>query len=78
MKKIQICGPGCANCEKAIKIAGQVVAESGIEATVEKVTDFQEMAMLGVLSTPGVVVDGQVKCTGRVPDKSELLKWLAG
>jgi small redox-active disulfide protein 2 len=74
--EIKICGPGCANCEKAARTVAEAVAEVGIEATVVKVTDFAEMAGMGVLSTPAVVVDGRVQCVGRVPSKKEVLEWL--
>lgn len=74
--KIEICGPGCANCEKAAEIIRQAVAESGMEADVVKVTDFAEMAKMGVLSTPAVVIDGQVKCVGKVPSKNDVLEWI--
>ncbi len=74
--KIQICGPGCASCEKAEQVVKEAVAEAGVAAEVEKVTDFAEMARLGVLSTPAVIIDGAVKCVGRVPTKKEVLQWL--
>ncbi|MBU0728345.1 MAG: TM0996/MTH895 family glutaredoxin-like protein [Proteobacteria bacterium] len=76
--KIQICGPGCANCTKAEKIVSEAVAEVGADAQIEKVTDFQEMARLGVLSTPAVVIDGKIKCVGRVPSKDQVKSWLQG
>ena len=74
--KIQVCGPGCANCAKTEKVVQEAVAEAGVEATVVKVSDFAEMAKLGVLSTPAIVVDGQVKCVGKVPAKSDVLAWI--
>ena len=69
---IKICGPGCASCEKTQKVVEAAVAAKGIAATIIKVKDFQEFARLGVFSTPAVVVDGQVKCVGRVPKQSEV------
>ena len=75
--EIKVCGPGCASCEKAQKIVEAAVAAKGIDATVGKIKDFQEMAMLGVFSTPAVVIDGSVKCAGRVPKQSEVENWLA-
>lgn len=77
MKHIQVMGPGCAKCDEAEQRVKDVVAENGIEARVEKVTDFQQMAVLGVFSTPAVVIDGEVKVVGRVPKKEELLTWLS-
>jgi small redox-active disulfide protein 2 len=74
--KIKVMGPGCANCEKLAALTQQAIEETGVEAEVEKVSDFQEMAMAGVLSTPALVIDGEVKCVGRVPDKQEIMAWL--
>jgi small redox-active disulfide protein 2 len=77
VKNIKILGPGCPNCEKVEKEVLEVLKEKGMEAEVSKVTDFGEIAKMGVLSTPGVVVDGEVKVTGRVPGKAELEEWLS-
>jgi small redox-active disulfide protein 2 len=74
--EIKVCGPGCASCEKAQKIVEAAVAAKGINATVVKIKDFQEIARMGVFSTPAVVVDGTVKCTGRIPKQSEVEGWL--
>jgi small redox-active disulfide protein 2 len=74
--EIKVCGPGCANCTKAEAVVKEAVAESGVAAEVEKVTDFAEMARLGVLSTPAIVINGQIKCVGKVPKKQEVLEWL--
>ena len=73
--KIQICGPGCANCTKTEQVVAATVAELVVDAQIEKVTDFQEMAKLGVLSTPAVVLDGTIKCVGKVPSKDEVKSW---
>ena len=69
---IQVLGPGCAKCKEAEKIVRDAVAECGITATVEKVTDFKEMMALGVMSTPAVVIDKKIQCVGRVPSKAEV------
>ncbi len=74
--KIQICGPGCASCEKAEMIVNEALAETGITAEVEKVDDFADMARLGVLSTPAVIINGETRCVGRAPKKTEVIKWL--
>jgi small redox-active disulfide protein 2 len=74
--KIKILGPGCPKCEQTAKVVQEAVAESGIAAEVEKVKDFAEIARHGVMVTPAVVVDGQVKLTGKVPSKAEILAWL--
>ncbi|ACV69066.1 thioredoxin family protein [Desulfohalobium retbaense] len=74
--RIQVLGPGCPNCEKTEQIVREALQEAGVEATVEKVSDFQEIAQMGVLSTPAVVVDGQIKVTGKVPKKQDVLGWI--
>jgi len=74
--EIKVCGPGCASCEKTQKVVEAALAAKGIEAAVLKVKDFQEIAKLGVFSTPAVVVNGQVKCVGRVPKQSEVEGWI--
>jgi len=74
--EIKVCGPGCANCTKAENIVKEAVADSGIDAQILKISDFAEMAKLGILSTPAVVINGQIKCVGKVPTKNEVLEWL--
>jgi small redox-active disulfide protein 2 len=74
--EIKICGPGCAKCDEAYALAEKVVKDLPEDFTLTKVTDFQEIAMLGIFSTPAVVVDSVVKCVGRVPGEDELLSWL--
>jgi len=74
--QIKVCGPGCANCTKAEVVVKEAVAELGVAAEVEKITDFAEMAKLGVLSTPAIVINGQIKCVGKVPSRKEVLEWL--
>lgn len=73
---IKICGPGCAKCEEAVRLVKEALAEAGVDASVEKVTDFNAIAGYGVFSTPAVIIDGQVKCVGKVPGKKEILAWL--
>jgi len=74
--EIKVCGPGCASCEKTQKVVEAAVAAKGKEVSVIKIKDFQEIAQLGVFSTPAVVVDGQVKCVGRVPKQNEVEDWI--
>ena len=73
---IKVLGPGCAKCHETEKVVREVVAETGSNASVEKVSDFQEIAKLGVFSTPAVVVDGVVKCVGKVPSKNDVKSWI--
>jgi len=74
--EIRVCGPGCANCVKAAMVVQEALAAAAVPASVTKVTDFAEMAALGVLTTPAIVIDGVVKCVGRVPSKQDVLSWI--
>ena len=74
--KILVCGPGCPNCTKAEDIVKEAVADAGIDADILKVTDFAEMAKLGVLSTPAIVINGKIMSVGKVPAKNEVLSWI--
>jgi small redox-active disulfide protein 2 len=74
--EIKVIGPGCAKCHKTEEIVREAVAESGVDATIQKVTDVIEIAKQGVFGTPAVVIDGDVKCVGKIPKKKEILNWL--
>ena len=74
--EIKVLGPGCAKCNEAEKIMRDAAEKSGVAASIEKVSDFQKIAGYGVFSTPAVIVDGQVKCVGKVPSRDEALAWL--
>ena len=74
--KIQVLGPGCPKCREVERLMQSVLDETGTQAVIEKVTDFEQIAAFGVFSTPAVVIDGTVQCVGKVPDKKEALAWL--
>ena len=74
--EIKVLGPGCAKCHEAEKLVHEVLAENSITAEVVKVSDLQQIAMMGVFATPAVAVDGKVKCVGKVPTKAEIASWL--
>jgi small redox-active disulfide protein 2 len=74
--EIKVLGPGCAKCSKTEKLVQEVIKETGVDATVEKVTDMMQIASYGVFGTPSVIVDGKVKCTGKVPKKADIESWL--
>jgi len=74
--EIKVLGPGCAKCKEIEKIMTEATAEVGITATIVKISDFQQIAKHGVFATPALVIDGQVKCVGRIPSKDEALAWL--
>lgn len=69
--EIKVCGPGCAKCHEAERVVKEAVAEAAVDATIAKITDFNEIAKLGVFSTPAVIIDGQVKCVGKAPSKKK-------
>ena len=74
--EIKVLGPGCPKCQQAEKVVREAVAESGVTADVEKVTDVMKIAGYGVFGTPAVIVDGQVKCVGKIPSKADVVTWL--
>ena len=74
--EIKVLGPGCPKCGQTEKLVKEAVAESGVEAKVEKITDVMQIMTYRVMSTPAVVVDGQVKSAGKVPKKDEIMSWL--
>lgn len=74
--EIKVLGPGCAKCSKTEKLVQEVIKETGVDASVEKVTDMMQIASYGVFGTPSVIVDGEVKCTGKVPKKIDIKTWL--
>ncbi|MBU4530507.1 MAG: thioredoxin family protein [Hoeflea sp.] len=76
MKTVNIYGPGCARCETTGKMVKEVAARLGIEVEVLKVTDAKSMAMAGVMSTPGISVDGKLVHAGGLPDAGKLEGWL--
>ncbi|NEX15962.1 MAG: thioredoxin family protein [Halochromatium sp.] len=78
MKQIKVLGSGCRNCEITAKVISQAAAEAGIEIDLEKVTDIAEIMGYGVMSTPGVVIDGVVVHSGSVPGPDQVREWVQG
>jgi small redox-active disulfide protein 2 len=76
MVEIKILGGGCANCKRLEQIARKVVEKNGIEADFIKVTNYNEIADMGVMSTPGLVVNGKVVSSGRIPAEVEVEEWI--
>ncbi|UCD14444.1 MAG: TM0996/MTH895 family glutaredoxin-like protein [Thermoplasmatales archaeon] len=72
--KIEILGPGCAKCKATEKVVKKAVEELGIQAEVVKVEDLQDIINRGVMMTPAVVVDGEVKISGHKPTVDEIKK----
>ena len=77
MKTVKIFGSGCKRCLATEAMVKDAASRLGIEATVEKVTDPREIAMAGVMSTPGISVDGALVHAGGLPDKTKLEGWLS-
>lgn len=76
MLNIKILGSGCANCKRLEALAREVVGSLGLEAEFEKVTDMAEIMTYPILSTPGLVINGRVVSSGRIPSPSEIEAWL--
>ena len=76
MKKIQILGPGCPNCRKLAELTDKAAGELGIAYELEKVTDIMQITLFGILAPPGLVVDGKVLVSGRVPSEAEIKEML--
>jgi len=76
MKNIKILGSGCANCKTTLKIIDDVAKSIGAEVELEKIEDIGDIMSYGVMSTPGVVIDGTVVHTGGVPDRKTVESWL--
>ena len=76
MKKIEILGTGCPKCAQLAANAEQASTELGIAYELKKVTDINDIMTFGVMITPGIAVDGQVKASGKVASTEEIKQWL--
>lgn len=76
MKNIKVLGTGCANCKTTLKLIGDMAKEKGAEIQLEKIEDIQAIMGYGVMSTPGVVLDGKVVHAGGVPSRDKIAGWL--
>jgi len=74
--KIEILGTGCAKCKKLTEVVEQIVQENSLNAEVVKVTEIDKIMEYGVMFTPALVINGEVKVSGRIPSKEEVLKWI--
>ena len=74
--EIKVLGKGCPKCKRLEELAREAAADLGVEATITKVKDMDEILAYDVMSTPGLVIDGAVKSSGRIPRKEEILTWI--
>jgi len=76
MNIIKVYGSGCANCKKLEAMCGEIIQENNFNAVIEKVTDIQEIMKTGILSTPGLEINGKMILSGKLPTKSTLVHWI--
>ena len=74
--KIKVLGPGCARCQQLEKTTKEVVQELGIDAEVEEIKDMKKIMEYPILTTPGLVIDEKLVCSGRVPSKAEVTTFI--
>ena len=74
---IKVLGTGCANCKSTIALIEQVARDKGVPVTLAQVEELREIMSYGVMSTPGVVIDGKVVHAGGVPSRGKVEQWLA-
>jgi len=74
--KIEILGMGCPKCKKTTQNAQQAVEELGIEAEIIKVEELDKITEYGVMMTPALVIDGEVKVAGKIPSKQDIINWI--
>ena len=76
MKQVKVLGSGCRNCETTAELINREAQASGVDIELEKITDIAEIMAFGVMSTPGVVIDGKLVHSGGVPDARQVKTWL--
>ncbi|MBI5403978.1 MAG: TM0996/MTH895 family glutaredoxin-like protein [Ignavibacteriae bacterium] len=76
MVEIKVLGTGCARCNELEKLCYNVAAENNIDADIKKVSDLKEIMSYGIMQTPGLVINGKVKISGKLPTSSTLLNWM--
>lgn len=77
MKHVKVFGPGCKRCETTEQMVRDAARILGLDVEIEKVTDYAEMAMAGIISTPGISIDGKLVHSGGLPDAAALERWLS-
>lgn len=74
--KVKVLGIGCQKCKKLYSEAEKAITASGVKADLEKIEKIEEIIKYGVMATPGLVIDEEVKASGRVPRSSEIVDWI--
>lgn len=77
MKTVKVYGPGCKRCDATEAMVNEIASELGVAVDVEKITDAKSIAMAGVMSTPGIAIDGKLVHAGGLPEAAKLSKWLS-
>ncbi len=77
MKTIEVLGPGCDNCKRLEAVAREAVQMASVEAEIIHVTDPREIVAHGILSTPGLIIDGRIRSAGRIPSAGDIAVWLS-
>jgi small redox-active disulfide protein 2 len=77
MRTIEVLGPGCNNCKRVEANAREAIKLAGVEAEVVHVTDPREIVAHGILSTPGLIIDGRIRSYGRIPSAGDIAQWLS-
>lgn len=77
MKEVKVLGPGCKRCAATVEMVQTEADKLGVPVTIEKVTDYAAIAGFGIVSTPGIVIDGKVVHAGGLPKSDDLARWLA-
>lgn len=78
MKDVKVLGPGCKRCQTVEELVKAAADSLGLPISLEKVTDYAEMAKFGIVSTPGIVIDNKVVHAGGIPKQEDILRWLQG
>jgi small redox-active disulfide protein 2 len=76
--KIKVLGTGCAKCKKLYALAEQAIARAGVEAELTKVEKIDDIMSYGVMMTPALVIDDEVKSTGKIPREQDIVDWING
>jgi len=76
MKQIKVLGTGCANCKATLKLIDDIAKAKGVAVQLEKIENIADIMAHGVMSTPGVIIDGKVVHAGGVPDRKKIESWL--